>query len=65
MVFPKYRKSKLPYCGKGMGKHKYSKVVDFLWLRRKYIQILGIGLLTSQITGKVWENSKNSEVTSF
>ena len=53
MVFLKYRKSQLPYCGKGMGKHKYSKVVDFLRLRRKPIQILGIGLVTSQITEKV------------
>ena len=41
-----------------MGKHKYSKVVDFLRLRRKPIQILGIGLVTSQITEKVWENSE-------
>ena len=65
MVFLKYGKSEFPYYGKGMGKHRYSKVVDFLWLRRKSIQILDIELLTSQITEKVWENSNNSQVTSF
>ena len=64
MVFL-YGKSELPYYGKGMGKHKYSKVVDFRMLRRKSIQILGIRLLTSPITEKVWENPKNSQVTSF
>ena len=40
MVFPKYGKSEFPYYGKVMGKHKYSKVQDFLWLRRKSIQTL-------------------------
>ena len=45
MVFLKYGKSEFPYYGKGMGKHRYSKVVDFLWLRRKSIQILDIRII--------------------
>ena len=65
MTSLKYGKSELPFYGKGMAKHRYSKIVDFLWLRRESIQILDMGLLTSQITEKVWENPKNSQVTSF
>ena len=37
----------------------------FLMVETEIIQILGIGLVNSQITEKVWENSKDSQVTSF
>ena len=37
----------------------------FLMVETEIMQILGIGLVNSQITEKVWENSKDSQVTSF